>query len=170
MTRQVRQLSRWIVVAAALLFTPTLARAQEQAVTITGRVTNESGEPLRAANVSIPLLNLVVYVGADGSYRLSVPGARAQGQQVNLSARMIGYQSRTIPIRLTSGTTITQNFTLPADPLRLQEIVVTGAGTESLVERLGTARASVQGDEVEKANQPNLVTALAGKVPNVLTH
>jgi len=170
MTRQVRHVSRWIAAAAALVFMPAWARAQEQSVTVSGRVTNESGEPLRAANVSIPLLNLVVYVGADGSYRLVVPGARAQSQQVNLSARMIGYQSRTIPIRLTPGTAITQNFTLPADPLRLQEVVVTGAGTESLVERLGTARASVQGDEVEKANQPNIVTALAGKVPNVLTN
>src|SRR5438094_9818237 len=111
MTRQVRQLSRWIAVAAAMAFAPTLARAQEQSVTVPGRVTSETGEALRAANVAIPTLNLIVYVGTDGGYRLVVPGARAQGQQVNLSARMIGYQSRTIPIRLTPGTTITQNFT-----------------------------------------------------------
>src|SRR5437667_888309 len=171
MTRQVRQLSQWIAVAAAMAFAPTLARAQEQSVTVTGRVTSETGEALRAANVAIPTLNLIVYVDAEGSYRLVVPGARAQGQQVNLSARMIGYQSRTIPIRLTPGTTITQNFTLPADPLRLQEIVVTGAGTEQLAERLGTARASVSTEQLQRANTPeNVVAALAGKVPNVVTN
>ena len=171
MTRQVRQLGRWITVAAAMAFTPMVARAQEQSVTVTGRVTSETGEALRAANVAIPTLNLIVYVGTDGGYRLVVPGARAQGQQVNLSARMIGYQSRTIPIRLTPGTTITQNFTLPADPLRLQEIVVTGAGTEQLAERLGTARASVSTEQLQRANTPeNVVAALAGKVPNVVTN
>jgi TonB-linked SusC/RagA family outer membrane protein len=171
MTRQVRQVSRWITVAAALVFAPELARAQEQGVTITGRVTNEAGEPLRAANVAIPLLSVITYVNADGSYRLVVPGARAQGQQVNLVARMIGYQSRTIPIRLSPGSVLTQNFQLPSDPLRLQEIVVTGAGTEQLAERLGTARASVSGEQLQRANTPeNLVTALAGKVPNVVTN
>ena len=37
MTRQVRQVSRWIAVAAALVFMPAWAQAQEQSVTVSGR-------------------------------------------------------------------------------------------------------------------------------------
>lgn len=170
MSFQVHLVRRWLAVTMMLVFIPALLQAQEQSVTISGRVISENGEALRAANVAIAELNLSVYVSPDGSYRLVVPGARAQGQQVALTARMIGRQSRSIPVRLTPGANITQNFQLPADPLRLQEVVVTGAGTESLAERLGTARASVAGEEVQRANTPNIVTALAGKVPNVLTN
>ena len=171
MSFQVRDLRRWIGVAAALVFVPAFVQAQDRSVTITGRVVSENGEPLRAANVAIAELSLTVYVDAEGNYRLVVPGARATGQQVALTARMIGRQSRSVPVRLTPGTALTQNFTLPADPLRLQEVVVTGAGTETLAERLGTARASVTNEQILKANTPeNVVAALAGKIPNVQTN
>jgi TonB-linked SusC/RagA family outer membrane protein len=164
------QVRRWLAVAAALALVPAAVAAQETSVTITGRVTGGSGEPLRSANVSIPELNLIVYVGADGSYRLVVPGARASGQQVAVTARMIGHQSRVANVRLAPGANLVQNFQLPADPLRLEEVVVTGAGTETLAERLGTQRASVDAATIMRANEPNVVQALAGKVPGVLTN
>ena len=118
----------------------------------------------------IASLNLVAYTSADGRYRLVVPGARAQGQQVALTARMIGHRQLAFQVTLTPGATIEQNFQLVGDPLRLDEIVVTGAGTEQLAERLGTARSSVDAVEVQRANETNVVQALAGKIPNVVTN
>jgi TonB-linked SusC/RagA family outer membrane protein len=172
MTGQVTQVRRWIAVAVALLATTlsAVAQAQESPVTITGRVTGEGGLPLRSANVSIPELNLTVGVSPEGMFRLIVPGARAQGQEVALRARMLGYQARSFPVRLTAGAVIQQNFQLISDPLRLEEVVVTGAGTETLAERLGTARASVDAATIQRANEPNVVQALAGKVPGVITN
>jgi TonB-linked SusC/RagA family outer membrane protein len=170
MSLQVHRARRWLGIAAALLCVPAFVRAQDRSVTISGRVVTESGEPLRAANVSITDLGLVTYVDAEGSYRLVVPGARASGQQVTLSARMIGRQSRSVPIRLEPGATLTQNFTLPADPLRLQEVVVTGAGTQSIAERLGTARATVDAPTITRTNETSVITALGGKIPNVVTN
>src|SRR6185503_7198912 len=67
---QVRHVRQWIAVAAALAFVPVWAQAQDRSVTITGRVIGENGDALRAANVAIPELSLVVYVDADGNYRL----------------------------------------------------------------------------------------------------
>ena len=153
----------------AMLVLPALAAAQ-QPVTITGRVTSESGEPLRAATVSITELGIGVSVGDEGGYRLVVPAARVTGQQVTLVARMLGRQQQRSTVQLTPGATITRHFTLQADPLRLQEVVVTGAGTEQLAERLGTARASVTGAEITRSNETNVVTAMAGKIPNVVTN
>jgi TonB-linked SusC/RagA family outer membrane protein len=171
MTSLMRHLRWWIAAMAAVAVLPGLASSQEQLpVTITGHVTSETGEPLAGASVSIPDLSVAAAVGQDGSYRLLVPAARAQGQQVSLVARMIGRRMQTAAIRLTSGENIVRNFSLTADPLRLGEVVVTGAGTENVVERLGTARASVTGEDVERSNQPNIVTALAGKIPNVVTN
>jgi TonB-linked SusC/RagA family outer membrane protein len=172
MTGQIDQFRRWVATAVALVAVPVsaVAQAQETPVTITGRVTNEMGEPLRAANVSIPELNLFVMVSPQGTYRLIVPAARAQRQQVALRARMIGYQAQALPIRLTPGATIERDFRLVADPLRLEEVVVTGAGTASLAERLGTVRASVDAQTITRANEPSVVQALAGKIPGVVTN
>jgi TonB-linked SusC/RagA family outer membrane protein len=169
MTRQAVGVVRYLACALALMLVPSLSSAQDRGVTISGRVTGaESGAALSAANVSIPDLNLAVPVGQDGRYRLVVPAARVQGQSVNLVARMIGYQASTVPVRLNAGETLERDFSLRQDPLRLQEVVVTGAGTAQMVEALGTARASVAPAEMQRANTPqNVVASLAGKVPNV---
>jgi TonB-linked SusC/RagA family outer membrane protein len=163
-----RVVLRALVVVAAMLL-PAAAKAQEP-VTISGRVTNEAGEPLRVANVAIGALNIVVYANADGNYRLVVPAGRAASQNVTVTARQIGFRAASATVQLVPGTTLTQNFRLVADPLKLDEVVVTGAGTEALAERIGTARASLSAQEVMKANEPNILQAMAGKVPGIVTH
>jgi TonB-linked SusC/RagA family outer membrane protein len=170
MARQVRhQVIRWVTVLAALFLVPGWAAAQES-VTITGRVTQENGDPLPQASVTIPSLNIVVYVNDRGNYRLVVPGARAQGQQVSVNARTIGHRTQSSSITLAPGAAIERNFSLATDPLHLEEVVVTGAGTQTITERMGTARATVSGETVQRANETNVVQALAGKVPGVLTN
>jgi len=171
MTRQAIGVLRYLTCSMLLLLMPAMSSAQDRGVTISGRVLNaETGQPLPSANVSIPELNIASVVQPDGGFRLTVPAARVQGQMVSLVARMLGFQAQTLPIRLNAGEAIQRDFRLRQDPLRLQEVVVTGAGTQSVVEALGTARAAVQGTELVRSNTPqNIVTALAGKVPNVQT-
>src|SRR5688572_23146065 len=163
------KLLRYLLVALGLSFLPTLAMAQESVV-ITGRVTGESGEALRAASVTVPSLNILVYAAPDGTYRLVVPAARVQGQTVVVTARMIGHRSQGASVTLAPGTTIERSFQLPTDPLKLEEVVVTGAGIATLSERMGTARSSVSGEAIQRANETNVVQALVGKSPNVLTN
>ena len=160
---------RWLAVLAAIALVPAWAAAQEP-VTVTGRVIAEDGTPLRQASVSIPSLNVGVYADDNGVYRLVVPAARVTGQQVNVRARMIGRRTSSSVVTLTPGTTVQRDFQLGTDPLHLEEVVVTGAGTQSIAERLGTARASVDAQTVMRSNEPNVVTALAGKIPNVITN
>jgi outer membrane cobalamin receptor len=62
---------------------------------------------------------------------------------------------------------IERDFTLESTPLRLGEVVVTGAGTVKPVERLGTVRNTVSAETVDWSNEQNIVQALAGKAPNV---
>ena len=160
-----RTLSWLCMRVAPLALLPTMLLAQQPSV-ITGRVTDETGTGLTGATVSIPALGVGATARTNGEYTILVPGARAQGQTVSLSARAIGYKPRTAEITLREGT-IDQNFSLASNPLQLGEIVVTGAGTTSEVEKLGTVRNYVDSTQIINSNEQNLVSALAAKAPNV---
>jgi TonB-linked SusC/RagA family outer membrane protein len=152
------------LVALGCLLLPAALIAQEPA-TVTGRVTAE-GAPLAAVAVSIPELGVGSVTRDDGRYSFTVPAARVQRQSVSLSARRVGYRPSTVRITLVGGA-ITQDFALEVNPLQLGEIVVTGAGTATAVEKLGNARNQVKSELITRSNEPNLVTALAAKAPNV---
>src|SRR5918999_2939674 len=71
--------------AFALVVIPSIAAAQE-AVTVTGRVTGESGEPLQGATVTASGTTRVAVARDDGTYRLVLPPGRYE-----LRARLVGY-------------------------------------------------------------------------------
>ncbi|MEO6445205.1 MAG: SusC/RagA family TonB-linked outer membrane protein [Gemmatimonadaceae bacterium] len=159
------RIQRLFGVTLALLLLPVGVRAQS-ALTVSGRVTNEAGAPIAFASVYLTGMGLGAQTQSDGEYSLVVPSARATGQQVVLGARAIGFRLKTVTITLT-GTALTQNFILESNPLRLGEVVVTGAGTQSTTERLGASVSSVKSEEILKSNEVNVVNALAAKAPGV---
>lgn len=156
---------KFVSVALALAFLPAFAAAQ-QGATISGRVTTETGNPLPAASVFLEGLNVGSTTDEDGRYSFSVPEARIRGQTVSLTARRIGYTVRTVQVTLSAGN-ITQNFALSANPLRLGEVVVTGAGTTITREKLGNVINTVDSTLIQRSNESNVVQALAGKAPNI---
>ena len=62
---------------------------------------------------------------------------------------------------------ITLDFQLAADPLNLEEIVVTGLGQTIRRQRLGVAISSIRGEDLTRLPTPNLVRALSGRAPGV---
>ncbi|MGQ0537451.1 MAG: SusC/RagA family TonB-linked outer membrane protein, partial [Gemmatimonadaceae bacterium] len=131
-----------------------------------GRVTNESGAPVAFAGVFLEGMAIGAQTRENGNYSIVVPAARARGQGATLSVRAIGYKAASA--RITLSGSITQNFTLVVNPLRLGEVVVTGAGTQSNVEKLGVTISTVKGEEISKANELNVVQSLAAKAPGVV--
>ena len=150
---------------AALVAAPG-AMAQ-QGATVTGKVTGEGGSPVAFASVVLAGMGLGATTREDGVYSIAVPAARVTNQRVDVTVRAIGYQSATQQVTLSSGS-VTANFTLTVNPLRLGEIVVTGAGTASSIERLGAVVSTVKSEEIVKSNELNAVTALAAKAPGVV--
>src|SRR5574338_1134277 len=144
---------------------PQQLRAQDP-ITITGRVTNDAGAPLPLASVYVEALGLGTQTADDGRYQLTVPAARVTGQQVSLGVRAIGFRNTSALITLTGGS-LSRDFTLTANPLRLGEVVVTGSGTSTTVEKLGNTINSVKAEDVTKSNESNIVNALAAKAPGV---
>lgn len=159
--------ARRSLLALLALAWPTLASAQ-QPTTISGRVTaQETGAPLTGATVFLEQLQIGAQTDADGRYSLSVPAARATGQTDTLSVRRIGFAPTSIAVTITPGATLTHDFAVAANPLRLGEVVVTGAGTATTRERLGNVVNSVDSMSLTRASETNVVQALAGKAPNV---
>src|SRR3989449_1515678 len=154
------------IILSVFLALPALLAAQEP-VTITGKVTSDAGQPLGQVEVAIPTMGLGALTKEDGGYAIVVPGARVSGQTVTVAARRLGYKSQSAQITLTPGG-VTHDFTLAANPLQLGEVVVTGAGTASAVEKLGSVRNNVDPQLIQRSNEDNLVNALAAKAPNVL--
>lgn len=156
---------------AAVALLPALLLAQENA-RVTGRVTNASGGPESAVQVRINALNAGGVTGPDGSYSIVIPGARVRGgtMSVTVTASRVGLASQSRSVQIRAGGETTVNFQLSPDVLRLEELVVTGAGTEARVERLGVARAAVDSAVITRANETNVIQALAGRLPNVVTN
>ena len=159
---------RWLLATVlAVALAPMSLLAQEPA-SITGRVTNASGNPEASVVVRIDALNVGTTTAADGSYRLVVPASRVRaGQQVRLTASRVGLAAQSRMITLSPGASLTQNFQLGADVLVLQEVVATGQQTATTRERLTTAVSTVRSQEITRSKEPNVVQALAGKAPGV---
>ena len=150
---------------AALTLLPGAMRAQ-QPVTLTGKVTSEQGTPLASAGVIIEQLGAGAVTRPDGTYTILIPGARVPSGPVTVTARLVGYKARSAQVDLSSGSAA-QDFSLADNPLQLGELVVTGAGTVSEVEKLGTGRSAIDSLSIVRSAEPNVVNALAAKAPNV---
>ncbi|MDQ2889158.1 MAG: SusC/RagA family TonB-linked outer membrane protein [Gemmatimonadota bacterium] len=161
-------LKRILSVIGASAMVASAAFAQS-GTTVSGRVTNDAGAPIAGANVFVPSLNIGAQTNDAGRYTFVVLGNRAAGQTVALTARVIGFTSKSAQVTLTSGRDIVENFVLSSNPLRLGEVVVTGAGTSTTREKLGVTINTVDSASIRRAATPqNLVSSLAGKAPGVV--
>lgn len=145
---------------------PSGAQAQNQAV-ITGRVTSNQGQPLAGANVVVNSTNFGGSTDASGSYSITIGGTAAQtGRQVTLTARALGYKPVIRVVTLTLGTQA-QNFTLAPDPLRLDELVVTGVSDATSSKKLTFAVGRVSEEQLQVAPGVSALGALQGKIAGV---
>ncbi|MDH3272003.1 MAG: hypothetical protein OEN56_11755, partial [Gemmatimonadota bacterium] len=115
----------------------------------------------------IEAMNLGVLSNAQGRYVLIVPASRrVAGATVEVRASLIGRTSQGQVITLQPGTQVL-DFVLGEDALQLEAIVVTGVGLATQRQKLGVTINSVSSDEITLSQEVNLVSALAGRAPNV---
>ena len=153
------------ILAVLLSFGSAEVASAQGAATITGRVTNEAGQPLFGAGVGVEALAIQVGTGEDGRYTITIPGARVRGQQVVLRARLFGYAPQVKSITITEGSQ-THDFQLKADVNRLSQVVVTGVaeGTEKTKVPFTVATVTAADMPVPGANA---FAQLQGKVAGV---
>ena len=137
-------------------------------INISGKVLSESGEELIGANVSIIGSVSGTATDANGNYRFSLMKKEVQNPFL-LKASYIGYQSVVDTVRFDSiqENMLEANFSLPADVMRLESVVVTGFGIKQETKKLGVSIETVRKEQVEDSPEVSLVSALRGNVPGL---
>jgi TonB-linked SusC/RagA family outer membrane protein len=124
------------------------------AVTLTGLVTAEGGEPLVGASVVLKGTQTGTQTGADGRYRLTVPDATG-----TLVFSYVGFVTREVPI----GNQPVVNVALVPTDQALSEIVVIGYGTQRKADVTG-ATSTVTSKDFNVGVINNPLQAVQGKV------
>jgi len=157
-----------LVVAGSLVFLPMSAGEEtggelkvQDVVTITGRVTDDLGEPLIGVTVLVKGTSTGVITDATGSYTINnVPaGATLVFSYVGMQSAEQALQGRT-----------TIDIQLMPDAEQLEELVVIGYGSQRKVE-VTSAVASVKSDDFVQGNVRDAAQLIQGKVAglNVVT-
>ncbi len=158
---------RWLrtLTLPALLALPASLAAQS--ATVQGRVTSDAGAPIVGVTVSIQGIGAGSTTGDDGQYRFTVPATRVAGQSAILNARRVGFLPQSAPITVSAGT-IQHDFVMAPTAQQLDQVIVTGAGTSQVRERVGSVINSVDSSMITRATQPqNVLSALTATTPNV---
>ncbi len=125
-------------------------------VSLSGVVTDETGEPLVGVTVIIKGTTSGTVTDIDGNYHLSEVAETA-----TLVFSYIGMESREIKI---SPSTTVLDITLTASTLMVEEVVVTAMGITQEKKQMNFAVQSVSSDDITVDRSPNFVNALQGKI------
>ncbi len=138
-----------------LMLTGVLAFSQNRMVS--GKVTDDSGNPLSNVSVVVKGTKTGTTTLNDGTYSLSIP-ANAK----NLIFSAVDKEATEIAV----GSHSAINVTLKASDKSLQEVVVVGYGTQKKKETTGSLT-SVKGDVIAQKPVQSFESALAGRAAGV---
>jgi TonB-linked SusC/RagA family outer membrane protein len=147
------------VILVPLLFLVLISfslTAQQGKMTVTGRISDENGEPMIGVNVLIKNTMNGTITDVDGKYRLLVAASDT------LSITFIGYRQEIIPVR---GRTVI-NLRMSADVTDLEEVVVVGYGEVKRANLLGSI-ASLSAKEIEDIPVTNMTNLFEGRLAGV---
>lgn len=125
---------------------------------ITGRITDENGQPVPGANITVKGSTVGAITGVDGRYSL-VPPENAE----ILVVSFVGYMSQEINI----GNLTTINATLVPDTQALSEVVVVGYGSQRKSDITGSV-SSVKGPDLVQLPSIRSDEALQGRAAGVV--
>ncbi len=128
------------------------------AQTLRGTIMDDQGIALEGATILIKGTQAGVIAGANGAYSIELP----EGAD-SLSVSFLGFLRQVIAIQ---GRTEINISLMPEDKL-MDEVVITALGIERDKKALGYAITEIDGSELLKARETNVVNSLAGKVAGV---
>lgn len=124
---------------------------------VSGKVTDESGQPLPGVNVIIKGTSTGATTDAVGQYVLQVNDGNA-----TLIFSFIGYQPREINV----GGRSVIDVSMTPDITSLEEVVVVGYGTSTVKELTG-AVSSIKGSDITSLNPVRIDQAMQGQIAGV---
>lgn len=137
---------------------PSPAPQQEQTKTITGKVTDSSGEPLPGATVIVKGTTIGTVTDADGNFTLQIP-SDAQTLQISF----VGMKTQEVAV----GNQASINVVMEEEAIGIEEVVVIGYGTVKKKDLTG-AVGSIEGEVLSSRKTIQLSTALQGAIPGLM--
>ena len=135
----------------------SLILSTQQGRTVTGKILDETGEPLIGVSVLLKGTAVGTITDLDGNYSLEIPSDNSI-----LVVSYIGYKTQNITV----GKNNQLNIKMEADTQTLDEVVVVGYGVMKKRDLTG-AITSVKAGEIVKSPASNAMEALQGQVPGL---
>lgn len=130
---------------------------QNKSEKISGKVSDEFGEPIIGASVKIKGSSTGTISNLDGEFTINA----ARGNTLEIS--FIGYKTQEVLVSKNRD----YRITLEEDTKALDEVIVIGYGTTSK-RKTTAAIASVNAEDITKAPTANITQSLAGRAPGLL--
>ncbi|WP_197027661.1 TonB-dependent receptor [Prevotella sp. 10(H)] len=150
-----------------ILINPTNKRSEQavnqpdeikQGIAVSGMVTDESGEPMIGASVTVKGSTVGVMTDENGRFNFTV-----QDRSAVLQFSFIGYLTQEIPVANRS----VFNITLIEDNRIMEEVIVVGYGVQKKASAVG-AISSIKGESLTTTPALNLASGLAGKASGLM--
>jgi len=142
------------------LLTNLFALAATAQVKISGKVTDEKGTGISGVSVTVKNQSSGTATNADGTYQLNI-NLKAGRQTIVFTT--IGFRSMEQTITVSASGDHTVNVQLVADPLGMDEVIVTGTSAGTTRKQLGSYVSTVRADQLTKGATSNVLAALQGK-------
>lgn len=134
----------------------TESNAEAFDIVVSGTVTDQNGEPIPGATVSIPGTSIGTATDLDGKYSITV------SESATIVFSFIGFESQTVNVANRS----TINITLTESAQALDEVVVVGYGTQQKVNLTGAVGVATS-ERLENRPIANVAEGLQGVIPNL---
>ncbi len=146
---------RFLTLFTVLMLSGVFAFAQQNQVK--GRITGPDGSPLPGITVQVKGTKTATATDGSGQFELAAPA------NSTLVITGVGYEEQDIAVDNRS----TINVSLTSSSKRLNEVVVTALGISREKKALGYSTQSLSSDQITKGANPNLASALEGKLSGV---
>ena len=138
--------------------------------TIEGTVSDESGNPLVGANVTVDGTSFGAATGVDGDYTINIPSGTIDGNTVVVAASYIGYKSAIASVDVPVGGSVNLIFSLAVDAIGLKAVLVTALGFTGNRDEQGSSSVSVAAADMTRSGESLMGNALAAKASNVIVN
>ena len=143
-----------------ILLTRRPAAPQSRAVSVSGRVTDASGQPIVGASVIVRGTTVGVSTDAEGRFALEVPSPAASQ---TLEVSYLGYETAAVPV----GSRTSFEVTLQESSSEIEQVVVTALGIKRQEKALSYNVQQVAASDITLVKDANFMNSLSGKVAGV---
>ena len=145
----------WLSIVAMLLFVVLPVSAQN--VTVKGTVSDENGEPIIGANITVVGNKTLGSISDfDGNFTIAAPA------NSTLEISFIGYLTQKVKVFSKSS----YKIVLKEDAAKLDEVIVVGYGTQKKATLTG-AVSQISNEEIQVTKTQDTKNMLTGKIPGV---